>query len=63
MAPGPCLAQQPVETLAQDAGFPFGHGKSLERELAPGPCLVAEKVGFEPTVPVKGLPDFESGPL
>ena len=27
--------------------------------MAPGPCLVAEKVGFEPTVPVKGLPDFE----
>ena len=24
---------------------------------------VAEAVGFEPTVPVKGLPDFESGPL
>ena len=23
----------------------------------------AEAVGFEPTVPVKGLPDFESGPL
>ncbi len=27
-----------------------------------GACL-AEAVGFEPTVPVKGLPDFESGPL
>lgn len=24
---------------------------------------VAEWVGFEPTDPVKGLPDFESGPL
>ena len=24
---------------------------------------LAEEVGFEPTVPFTGLPDFESGPL
>ena len=28
-------------------------------------CLfvLAQRVGFEPTGPIKGLPDFESGPL
>jgi len=25
--------------------------------------VLAEAVGFEPTDPAKGLPDFESGPL
>ena len=24
---------------------------------------LAQRVGFEPTGPIKGLPDFESGPL
>ena len=27
------------------------------------PFSMAEAVGFEPTGPVRGLPDFESGPL
>ena len=39
--------------------------QGMKKALQPLSCkaLMAEWVGFEPTDPVKGLPDFESGPL
>ena len=39
-------------------GRKLGKRKGPERELAPGPCLVAEAVGFEPTVPSSGITRF-----
>ena len=37
--------------------------ESKENPTLQGVGKMAQRVGFEPTGPVKGLPDFESGPL